>query len=91
MIFKNRKKKVQFLIAKLGPGIAISLAELNDKDLRAYFNRFYDTLKPLPDYDPLVEPTVICKRCGQAVYTEFHMHCGCGCDRALFEETEPNG
>ena len=90
MAFRTRKEKVQFLISKLGPGITPTLAELSDKDLRAYFNRFFDTLKNLSDYDETDDSIVICKRCGQPVNTEFHMYCDCGCDRALLVETETN-
>ncbi|WP_291566732.1 MULTISPECIES: hypothetical protein [unclassified Clostridium] len=80
---KNRKERIDFIIAKLGNDMGLLFLSLTDREVKKFIDENYNWLKEKEDYQ---QPISRCIRCNEEVI--HHTECGCGYDRAIFSEED---
>lgn len=81
----NRKDRVDFITKKLGGEIVHSLAKMNDKELKNFFNNIYPKYKDAVDYQRPKFEMPICFVCGGETETTWN----CACGHAVIDEGDP--
>jgi len=84
----SRKKRLAWLVAKVGARATEVVADMTDRE----FARYYRFMTSLPDDHPLLarpRPAgPICRRCHQEVDVEVVYHCRCGDNAADIADDE---
>lgn len=82
----SRKERVRWLGEKFGSDVVAVWAEKTDREVKKEFEAMWVLYKDSPDYERK-RLKVTCVICGEE--PEWHCHCGCGEDLAVFSEDDP--
>lgn len=80
---KNRKERIDFIIAKLGNDTGLLFLSSTDREVKKFIDENYNWLKEKEDYQPPISRYI---RCNEEVI--HHTECGCGYDRTIFSEED---